>query len=81
MCYRLLCHLPKSRMILEKLGTIFVKRLLKALAMFLEFLTSLPFAVITLGCLLLLYLNVTGCQIPFQIKNMSFLSSFEVIVF
>ena len=50
-------------MVLAKLGPIFVK-LLKALAMFLGFVamfllfvTSLPFTVIILGCLLLLCFN------------------------
>ena len=48
---------------------LFVKKFLKALAMFLGFVTSLFVTVIILGCLLLLCFNVISCRIPFQMKD------------
>ena len=60
-------------MILDKQGPIFVKKKIwKALAMILEFVTSLPFTLVILGCLLLLCFNVISCQAPFQVNDLSF---------
>ena len=59
-------------MALDKQGPIFVKKILKALAMFLGFATSLSFTLIVLGCLLLLCFNVISCRAPFQVNDLSF---------
>ena len=60
-------------MVSGRLGPIFVKTMLKALAMILRFVKSLPFAVVILDCLLFLFFNVILCRIPFQRKGVSFL--------
>ena len=52
--------------------------MLKALAMFLGFVTSFPFTVIILGCLL--FFNLISCRILFQIKNVSFLFFVKIVL-
>ena len=52
--------------------------MLKALAMFLGLVTFLPSTAIILGCLLLLWINVITCRIPFKIKDASLLFSFKI---
>ena len=71
--FEFLSRLRDTMARLDKLWPVFVKILLKALAIFLGFGTFLRFTLIILNCLLLLYFNVVSCRIPFQIKDISFL--------
>ena len=59
-------------MVLDKPGTMLMKKLLKSLAISLGLVTSLLFIVRMLGCLLLLDFNVMSCLIPFQINDVVF---------
>ena len=58
----------ESRMVFDKLGPIFTKKLLRTLAISVGFVISLPFTLIMFGSTLLLDFSVTSCRIPFHIK-------------
>ena len=53
-----------SRMVFDKLGPPFIKKLLKSLAIFLRFLISLTFTLTMFGWILLLNFSVISCRIP-----------------
>ena len=64
---KLLNGLLESRMVFDKLGPIFIKKLLKALAITVGFVISLPLTLTMFGRTLLLDFIVISCRIPFHI--------------